>query len=49
MKKLQQTKIFDPVGYTSHSNLHRGMPELVTIVRFQKKKVLFKPDIQANF
>ena len=45
-------KIFDPVGYTNHSNLwHRGMPlELVNNRTYNtKKKVVFKPDIQANF
>jgi len=45
-------KIFDPVGYTNHSNLwHRGMPlELVNNRKYKiKKKLLIKPDIQANF
>ncbi len=45
-------KIFDPVGYTNHSNLwHRGIPlELVNNRTYNtKKKVVFKPDIQANF
>ena len=45
-------KIFDPVGYTNHSNLwHRGLPlELVNNRKYKKeKKQLIKPDIQANF
>jgi len=45
-------KIFDPVGYTNHSNLwHRGMPlELVNNRKYKtEKKLLIKPDIQANF
>jgi hypothetical protein len=45
-------KIFDPVGYTNHSNLwHRGMPlELVNNRKYKtEKKILVKPDIQANF
>jgi hypothetical protein len=45
-------KIFDPVGYTNHSNLwHRGMPlELVNNRKYKtEKKSLIKPDIQANF
>ncbi len=45
-------KIFDPVGYTNHSNLwHRGLPlELVNNRKYKKeKKKLIKPDIQANF
>ena len=44
--------IFDPVGYTNHSNLwHRGMPlELVNDRKYKVgKKIFFKPDIQANF
>jgi hypothetical protein len=52
-KEIETNKrIFDPVGYTSHSNLwHRGMPlELVNNRKYStKKKVLFKPDIQANY
>ena len=45
-------KIFDPVGFTNHSNLwHRGLPlELVNNRKYKKeKKQLIKPDIQANF
>jgi len=45
-------KIFDPVGYTNHSNLwHRGLPlELVNNRKYKiGKKNLIKPDIQANF
>ena len=45
-------KIFDPVGYTNHSNLwHRGLPlELVNNRKYKvEKKQLIKPDIQANF
>ncbi len=45
-------KIFDPVGYTNHSNLwHRGLPlELVNNRKYKVyKKKLIKPDIQANF
>ena len=45
-------KIFDPVGYTNHSNLwHRGLPlELVNNRKYKiAKKKLIKPDIQANF
>jgi hypothetical protein len=45
-------RIFDPVGYTNHSNLwHRGMPlELVNNRLYKtKKKNLITPDIQANF
>ena len=45
-------KIFDPVGYTNHSNLwHRGLPlELVNNRKYKVgKKNLIKPDIQANF
>ena len=45
-------KIFDPVGYTNHSNLwHRGLPlELVNNRKYKvEKKHLIKPDIQANF
>ena len=44
--------IFDPVGYTNHSNLwHRGMPlELVNSRKYKlNKKTNFTPDIQANF
>ena len=45
-------RIFDPVGYTNHSNLwHRGLPlELVNNRKYKvEKKQLIKPDIQANF
>jgi len=45
-------KIFDPVGYTNHSNLwHRGMPlELVYGRKYKTgKKTVIQPDIQANF
>jgi len=45
-------KIFDPVGYTNHSNLwHRGLPlELINNRKYKiGKKNLIKPDIQANF
>ena len=45
-------KIFDPVGYTNHSNLwHRGMPlELVNGRKYKmNKRTSFTPDIQANF
>jgi len=45
-------KIFDPVGYTNHSNLwHRGLPlELVNNRKYKiGKKNLITPDIQANF
>ena len=44
--------IFDPVGYTNHSNLwHRGMPlEYVNGRKYSKlKKINIKPDVQANF
>ena len=49
---LTNKKIFDPVGYTNHSNLwHRGLPlELVNNRKYKiGKKNLIKPDIQANF
>ena len=49
---ITNKSIFDPVGYTNHSNLwHRGMPlELVNNRKYKtKKKILIKPDIQANF
>jgi hypothetical protein len=49
---ITNKKIFDPVGYTNHSNLwHRGMPlELVNGRSYKnKKKSIIKPDIQANF
>jgi hypothetical protein len=45
-------RIFDPVGFTNHSNLwHRGLPlELVNNRKYKvEKKHLIKPDIQANF
>ena len=45
-------KIFDPVGYTNHSNLwHRGLPlELINNRKYKiGKKNLITPDIQANF
>tara|TARA_B100001939_G_scaffold347397_1_gene368898 strand:- start:2264 stop:3181 length:918 start_codon:yes stop_codon:yes gene_type:complete len=52
-KEVKTNKIiFDPVGYTNHSNLwHRGMPlELVYNRKYKnEKKILYKPDIQANF
>jgi hypothetical protein len=52
-KKIHTNKkIFDPVGYTNHSTLwHRGLPlELVNNRKYKlEKKVLIKPDIQANF
>lgn len=44
--------IFDPVGYTNHSNLwHRGMPlEYVNGRNYSKlKKVKINADVQANF
>ena len=49
---LTNKKIFDPVGYTNHSNLwHRGLPlELVNNRKYKiGKKNLIRPDIQANF
>ena len=52
-KKIESNKkIFDPVGYTNHSNLwHRGLPlELVNNRKYKlKKNVWIKPDVQANF
>ena len=52
-KEIKINKIiFDPVGYTNHSNLwHRGMPlELVNNRKYKNgKKYLIEPDIQANF
>lgn len=49
---LINKKVFDPIGYTNHKNLwHRGMPlELVhNRIYKTKKKILIKPDVQANF
>ena len=49
---LTNKKIFDPVGYTNHSNLwHRGLPlELVNNRKYKiGKKNLIRPDVQANF
>ena len=52
-KEVKTNKtIFDPVGYTNHSNLwHRGMPlELVNDRTYKNgRKIFIKPDIQANF
>ena len=52
-KEIKTNKIiFDPVGYTNHSNLwHRGLPLELVNNRIYKvgKKYLIKPDIQANF